>query len=305
MYATDMDHHFQKLHGDRVARYQEELERARREAERADSAELRDERVTRSLRESGIDVDYLLDLERESQEAGERFVERIRPPLVERSSLQSVDAKRRALYHGANQVFVPPYAATLLAPNTGLLKDNDGESGQVWVLPYDPSELNIKAVSSGSGWGCLTAVGGAPPPTAVMWFNFVPERSGLWWLIAYADLHGFHVMRADDSWYNCKSASFNVDAIIDVEQFDFWHGAQRTHVMGAQSDNISDYHLVDTSVALEYLTPLRAGDPVWVALTIEIDAFAQGGGSFAEINFADGAGNYIKPYGMFIMYQDQ
>jgi hypothetical protein len=305
VYTTDMDNYFLKLHEELVARYGEELERARSEIERADSAELRDERVTRTFRESGINVEYLLELERESKAALGRFVERVRQPLIERPSLRPMDAKRRNLYHSANQAFVPPYAATLLAPDIEVIENNAGQTSEFWVLAYDPREFNIKAVSAGSGWGCATAVGEMPPPTAVILFTFIPDKTGMWRLVANADLHGFYVMRADDSWYDCKGASFYIDSIIDVSQFDFWHGEQRARLIGADRGNVSTYQLVDARVTREYMTILREGDPVWVALTIEIEAFAQGEGSYAEINLSDGIGNYVKPYGMFIAYQGQ
>jgi len=132
---------------------------------------------------------------------------------------------------------------------------------------------------------------------------FVPDQTGSWWLDIYAEAHGFYVLRADDRWYNCKNARASVGVSVDVNQYGYWHGEQQTQLLDREDDNISLYELLDLPIGLAHSTPLRAGDPVCVALTLTIDAFALGSGSIAEVNFADGTGNYVKPYGLLAQFQ--
>jgi hypothetical protein len=302
----DVDRGFRRLHEARVKNYEEDLERYRRDAAQAESAQRADEGTIQSLRDAGVEVEPLRKLERQSEEALERFLARVRPSLVERPPLQAQDARRRALRfsaQSANRIVVPTHAATLLAVDRVDLDDMKGEGDGLWVLPFDPSELKLKRASTGSGWGCVAAVAGPPPPTAVIWFMFVPDQTGSWWLNVYAEAHGFYVLRADDRWYNCKHATASVGVSVDVNQYDYWHGEQQTRLLDRDDDNISLYELLDLPIGLAYSTSLRAGDPVYVALTLTIDAFALGSGSFAEVNFADGTGNYVKPYGLLAQFQ--
>jgi hypothetical protein len=292
-----IDSAFRRHHESIVSAYERQLEEYKTESERQLSwRRRREQRTFETLRAAGLDLDALSSFDRESEEELQEFLSSIRPDLLGRAPSRSVQASKRIL-HGTplqRRVTTPVYGATLLAPHRANLERNEGESGNPWVLPNDPTELRIEDSSTGSGWGCW-AEASPPPPEADMWYTFTPDQTGQWFLWVFTDLHGFYILRADDSWYNCKSASVEIVAGMDVEQYDTWHGPLEASQLKLSDDNISTYQLFDRTPWLQYVTPLRAGDPVWVRAWITVDAFAAGGGSYAEANFAAGSGNYIQP----------
>jgi hypothetical protein len=292
-----MDSEFRHHHEAAISAYEQRLEKYKAENESQESSRRRrEQRTFETLRATGLDLDLLDSFDRESEEELQNFVREIRPSLLDRVPSRSAEASTRVLYATPlpRRATMPVYGATLLAPRRENLEGNEGESGNPWILPNDPSELRIQDSSRGSGWGCW-AEAFPPPPEVDMWYTFTPDQTGQWFLWVFTDLHGFYVLRADGSWYNCRDASVSVVAGMDVEQYSYWHGPVEASQLKVDSGNISTYELFDHTPWLQYVTPLRAGDPVWVRAWISVQATAVGRGSYAEINFAAGTGNYIKP----------
>src|SRR5215470_2272716 len=293
-----MDSAFQRHHESIVSAYERQLEEYKTENERQLSwRRKREQRALETLRAAGLDLDTLASFDRESEEELQQFLSSVHPGLLGRAPSRSAQASKRIMYETPLQrrITTPVYGATLLAPDSANLEGDEGETGNSWVLPYDPRELKIKDSDTGSGSGWLAEGGPRLPPEADMWYTFTPDQTGLWFLWVFIDLHGFYILRADDSWYNHKSASVSVVAGMDVEQYDSWHGPLEASQLQLSAGNISTYQLFDRTPQLQYVTPLRAGDPVWVRAWITVNAIADGAGSYAEANFAAGTGNYIKP----------
>src|SRR6266498_1745103 len=180
----DIDRELRALHQQVVERYARQIDRSRRD-EGMTEVEQANERAAATVRSIGTDMDLVARLEQDGEQALERFLAEVRPGLIDRPSLHSQDAKIRILHHSfarSSHLVVPAYASTLLAPDRTEIENNQGEQGgqsNWWIMPYDPSECKISRSTSGSGWGC-GAYGMTPPATCVMWYTFVPDRSGLW-----------------------------------------------------------------------------------------------------------------------------
>jgi hypothetical protein len=287
---------FRHLHTEAVEQYEHELcehreERARLEKLRS-SAE---SRLDQTLTSAGFDLEQLRAFEKEEAATLAKTLREMRPKLVDRPSQSEHAAQLRQLYYEVPHprgVTVPPYAATLLAPEGTSLEGNPGERGNPWVRPFFPDRIRIKAgPSQGDGSGCWAGISHAV--SALIWFTFVPDETCFWELRAKIGLHGFHVLISDDTFWTCKNAEISVTAGIDALQY-VWHGRQDVSLLDLERDNINWFSLFDSLPVLEMITPFRAGDRAWVAVNVTINASAKGSGTYAEINFADGH-NYVEP----------
>jgi hypothetical protein len=297
---------FQRLQKDVVEGYEHELELHREELVRlAQLKSASEKHLDEALASVGLDLDRLKAFDRHEEDLLEATLQDMRPELLDRPSQHQQTARLRQLYYELPHpggVAVPPYAGTLVAAEAASLEGNAGEWGNPWVLPYDPGLLRIKtSLARGSGSGCW-AVGIPPPATAWVWFTFVPDRTGPWYMRASVSLHGFYALVSNDTFWTCKSAEVHVSAGIDAEQYEVWRGRHWVPVLDIEYDNVNRFALFDRLPVIEMTTPVRAGDPVWVLANVTISAFAKGSGAYAEVNLADG-NNYVEPV-VLIAYPD-
>jgi hypothetical protein len=296
----ELDRRFRKLLRETIRGYEKELKKDTEQHERwAKPRKQREEQVREILRASQIDLERLDRLIKEDEQLLQEFLHEVRPPLVERPSRQAENAKRLAQLSGlsiCNRNQATVYAATLLAADSANLEGNPGRQGNPWILPLNPGLVKIKARSQGQGWGCyaLGPTYGPSRAAAVFWFLFVPEKTATWNLLPLVNLHGFYILRADDDWWNCKHCQTRVEASVNVYQY-YWNGEKRFSLLDIGAGNINEARLFNEYGQFDYQAGLRAGDLAFVKVTISINVYAQGGGSFSEVNFSDGIGNFIEP----------
>jgi hypothetical protein len=304
MADANVDQQFHLLHNELVAAYEKNLKRERDQREQLATLRERHHEQTREIMSaSQLDMERLDRLAQEDEEALKDLLREVRQPMIERSTQQAEDAKRFSLRSSLpipNLSKFPVYATTLLATNHAHLEENPGTKGNPWILPWNPSKVKITASMGGDGWGCGSrALGITENAQAVFWFAFIPPATAMWHLLALVNLHGYYIIRANDEWWNCKTASVSVGASVDVFQY-YWNGARGFDLLEVSGDNISANNLWDGWEQFDYQTGLRAGDWAFVKVMISLDAYAQGGGSYSELNFSTGLGNYIEPVILFV-----
>lgn len=245
------------------------------------------------LQDCGVERQRLDRLEAQEQEQLNRYLDGIRPGLVESPPrprrAESDEAPHAALLAELGPTLTPVKSDVL----TQLRSTSEAEFTTL-------SRRDLKASMSGSGWGCWVEENPAYPDTmAYWWYSYTPSttRSYNFWVSApYA---GFYVIRADDSWYNCKYAKSYAFYEVDVYQH-YWRGADRRTVIDRRDDNINQSGQVAGAIYWFFSQPLLANIPVTVRVTATLDVYAQGGGSYAELNFADGADHYLDPPAVII-----
>ncbi len=295
----EIEQQFRELNEGIVKEYEDELRDLKEQQERRRKKLQEDEKEVRDiLRDSRIDVDRLEELEHKGANDLKEYLKDVRPKLIDRPTRLPMDFKERSVYASissqAGSTLVSPYGASLLAPKKSLIKQVEGETGNPWILPFNPEEINILDISEGSGWGCW-ATGKAPPVKYNVWFNFVPDETSMWDLITIFGFHGFYILKAHDRFNNCKSAEVLTEVKMNVYQY-FWHGWKNFKLIDKDDDNIELTKFYDSGHLFDYTTNLKAGDSTWVLVQVSVQASANGGGSYAEINFSDGTANYIKPF---------
>ena len=242
----------------------------------------------------------------EKQEAAlDAFLRAARGKVANRRSASAAEAARAAAIRSAvlaesGHMTLPPYTATVFAPDKSALKDvaglTDWTNGAInsgWVFPDDPSQIHIKdtrhypnALCWDNRWD--------PPPEFAVHFTFVPATTTTYEMTAILAFHGFYVLRCDDSWWNCRDASVKLDVQMNVHQYtdDGWKDFPLLYVENSNVEEVVSY---DRTHFLDYTVGLRAGDPVVVTVKGTVLASAHGGGAYAELNFEAGTANYIQP----------
>jgi hypothetical protein len=254
------------------------------------AGETHEKKQIKYLNSMGITADVLNEDLRKDAEALQVHLAEVRPGLISRPSSPASDAAHRASLSsqlGVRTSIVPPYGVF-----TPPFPPSD-EITQGWVFTDSPN-LKIKADStgSGSGWGAVAQ----PPPTPYdVTFTFTPAETATYDLTAVFAFHGFYVLRADDGFLTSKSAELSLDVQMSANQYIDLTWQNFPSPIDANGDNIDEFESYDRTIFFDYSAPLRQGDPVIVTTRITLNAFANGSGSYAEINFADGTANYIQP----------
>lgn len=167
-----------------------------------------------------------------------------------------------------------------------------GSDGSVYWQGYNPGNIDLWDTASGSGSGIFGT--GAASFTVHMdhWFAYTTEASRFYNHNIYVPFHGFEIARADDGFWDSKEAHVR----IDLSALGYQYNAKpmgRTNVFDIDSQNINSNDRIDGWRTMYYADLLGGGDTAYLRVTSSFYVYARGGGSFAELNFSDGAANYL------------
>lgn len=303
--VDEVEGEFRRLRKSVLDEYESELERAGEElVAQAKSHKLKQRETRRVLAESGIDVNKLDSLEEVQEEQLNELLQRVRPRFVDRAPAFDVSLRDRTVrstfysHLGWSQASL--LGADLLASDLNALANVEGEVGNPGVWFYDASQVkDLQAIAKGSGWGCW-AYGHVPYANKVFWwYGWIPPVTGTYRIWGSIDYHGFYILYADDCWYNCKNAEVHAYTDVDVHQY-FWRGRREARVIDKGDGNISESSVLSGTKSWSFYEELGGGDAVWLKVSFAIDVDARGGGSYAELNFANGKANYLDAPIMFL-----
>jgi len=268
----------------------------------------RDKRRAALLAAAGIDAKKLEATQqkqgREEEPLLKELRDGVRKRYVNRPSKRAADAKEQALRAAvlaeAGLTSVPIFGASMFVADVApfqkspfwnlLATEGSIEPASGWYLPTDPSLLRSHLTTGGDGIDKQIDIYAS--------YTFVPDETGTYDLTVGFSFHGWYYVRSIDSWWTLGLARVQMDLGIVVHQYvndpgwlsNFFERSTR------QSSDTGVYGLIDQTTAFSMTTQLKAGDPVVVTVQIRLKAFADGDdASFAEINFEDGAANYIQP----------
>lgn len=282
-------------------RKEEIRQRQRQKASRAERADQREEEA--SLEAAGLDVGSLRKLENERVEEAREELEEIEKRMAKESS-ESVEAKGLEV----EDSFLPESSRML----TPVWVAGFSDSEETHPAPYAEgsaaelsasSDLNSQLVlsggscknyynwASGGGWGCTDGVG-SNQSWVEFGFWFRPEVNKHYAVIPKYRYRGFHIVRADDEWYNCKHASVKLTQWVNVRQYN-WKGWTSETVYNIGSANINRNQRFDDDRTMYSSYLLGGGDWAFIRCVIGLYARAKGGGSYAKNDFSTGSANYL------------
>ncbi|MEP7229324.1 MAG: hypothetical protein ABI691_03680 [Ginsengibacter sp.] len=295
----ELEKDFRHMNSLLIEEYEQAVKEFKKEEkEKGPMKEQHDIAKKKMLTDAGFDIKKI---EREEEKETIAFQKRLaikRKELINRKPNLFIKSQEKSLYSqilkGDRYSVLTPFGACLMAPDTKLVESVEGERGNPWVFPYDPSQIKIMASGHIGGWTCWQAYGSAPPPTANIWFNFVPDRTGKWDFSAIVAFDGFYVLRSDDSWYNCRNAWVKLKATARVHQYS-WQGKKNYTLLSEEESNADYTRLFNSTEWMDTSGVLQAGDITWILVTITLEAMSSGSGTYAELNFQSGTANHILP----------
>ncbi len=215
-----------------------------------------------------------------------REVEEIKKQLI--ATPVAAEAET-ALHPGlAGTQLVGASALGWFSPYYGVLHWSDGTV--VWE-GYNPGNIDLWDWAEGAGTG--NGGTGAASRTLIMdwWFTYRPTTSGYYNHSISVPYHGFYIVRAFDDWLTSKEAQ----ARIDLSAVGYQYGYKATssvNLFNLRGTNINAYARFDGSRSMVY-TDMLAADTAYLRVSSSFYVYARGSGSHAQLNFNDGAANYI------------
>jgi hypothetical protein len=234
------------------------------------------------------------------------FLEEYRPKSANRPSAGVDVSKDAAIRSGvlaqSGHMVLPVFVSSIFTADKkqfdgvvgiGPNKWTDGAINSGWVFPDDPSRIRIR--DSEHDESLCWPNHYFPPPEFATHFTFVPASTGTYEMTAVLGFHGFYVLVSDDSWWNCRFAYVRLTAQMNVHQYVDSGWKDFPPLLQVEKQNAQEVDNFDRTFFLDYTAALRVGDPVVVTVKGVVEAFSHGGGTYAELNFADGTANYIEP----------
>lgn len=161
---------------------------------------------------------------------------------------------------------------------------------------YNSSTQKRYNWASGGGSGLFGTGAASNTQWVEFGFWFRPAVTKVYSIIPTVVFRGYYIVKADDSWYDSKEARAHVNIWVNAYQYN-WKGWSTHNVMSVGGDNINVTNRLDTNRSVYHSALLAAGDWAFIRVVVEMYVYARGGGSYAELNFAAGTGNYLQcPY---------
>ncbi|HWW73232.1 MAG TPA: hypothetical protein VN089_25075 [Duganella sp.] len=215
-----------------------------------------------------------------------REVEDIKNKLI---AAPVAEEEETAVHPGlAGNQLVAPSALGWFSPYYGVLHWSDGTV--VWE-GYNPGDIDLWDYAAGAG----TGIGGTGAASATLimdwWFTYIPATSGYYNHYISVPYHGFYIVRSFDDWLTSKEAQ----ARIDLSAVGYQYGYKATssvNLLNVRGSYINTSGRFDGSRTMVY-TDLLAADRAYLRVSSSFNVYARGSGSYAQLNFNDGAANYI------------
>lgn len=285
--------------------------RADWEAEQAIGRRVSDE-VRQILGRSNLDPAAMDELRKAENKRMHEYVEEVRRRGLERDPQRDVRLREEAeralgyIQTGWSQPYL--IGADMIAETPEQLKGYEGEMGNPSKWLYEANESRrLKAWTTGSA-GC---VGGWSycPSTAIWYYAWPATALGKCSVSVWLGYHGFHNLYAIPiPWDFCAYAGVIATAKVQVYQqvsypkYSKFLGEDEHDVINKYAYGLVSFGILDGSAQLKTDVNITSLSQVYIAVSLSLQVAARGPVSYAELNFQDGAANYVSPPFIAITY---
>jgi len=166
-----------------------------------------------------------------------------------------------------------------------------GSDGTVYWQGYNPGNIDASCFANGSGSGLFGTGAGSFTVYVDWWFSFTAPQNRNYSHTIQVPFNGFYIVRADDGWFDSKEARVNISLTSRGYQYNY-KPAVTNNVLSVGNDNINVNDRFDGWRTM-YYSDLLGADRAYLLVTAALYVYARGGGSTAQLNFADGSANYL------------
>jgi len=189
-----------------------------------------------------------------------------------------------------------PSGITTLFPYYLTLYNSNG--GVIWQGP-NPGRATLSTDCQGSGSG-IFGTGACSGTVRAEWWYYHSTSTSRWYSYTMnAPFAGFYIDYSDDGFWDSKEARISLDVSIIGYQYGYKSNSN-ANLLYYDSQNIDVNNRFDET-AIEYYGDLLGGpDIAYLRVSESFTVYARGGGSHAELNFADGSANYLDPPWVYV-----
>lgn len=166
-----------------------------------------------------------------------------------------------------------------------------GSNGSVYWQGYNPGNIDLSDHANGSGSGIFGTGAGSFTVYMDWWFSYVAPNNRNYAHTIWVPFHGFYILHADDGFWDSKEARARIDLSAVGYQYNY-KATGSTNVFEMDSQNIDVNDRFDGWRTM-YYSDLLGADRAYLRVSASFKVYARGGGSTAQLNFADGNANYI------------
>jgi len=188
------------------------------------------------------------------------------------------------------------FRGQLIAPNslgwfTPYYGTLHGSDGSVYWQGYNPGNIDLSDYANGAGSGIFGTGAGSFTVYMDWWFTYTAPTNRNYGHTIWVPFHGFYILYSDDGFWDSKEAHARIDLSAVGYQYNY-KGTGSTNVFDIDSQNINVNDRFDGWRTM-YYSDLLGADQAYLRVTSSFYVYARGGGSTAQLNFADGNANYM------------
>jgi hypothetical protein len=248
------------------------------------------ERAMSRLGDMAEVVRRLGDESSSTAEEAHQQVQQMRAQLVEGpKGDESIRFSDRAAVVSAAQLYA------VLSPYYVRLYNSDGTN---YYTSYNPGNVDLWDDAQGSGSGLFGTGAASIDVLADWWFYFYPNTNRWYNYTIAAPMHGFYICYADDGFWDSKEAHVRLDISATGYQYNT-KATSSVNLFDYDGQNINLANRYDNNPII-YYSDLLGVDIAYLRVTQSLYAYARGGGSHGELNFSDGAANYLGPPSVYV-----
>jgi hypothetical protein len=277
-------------------RNREMLELIAEKRTQRDAAADKEKRALDEMRGMGIEMDRFDAFHANLVGTQEREIAEIRskyaadpaaPSRIDPQLYRSVALNATLVSGEAKSLEVPSYAAVFSTKD-----DQDSLAGGTGTDVYNYTVIDAWDWAKGAGSGLFGSGAGSYQVWAEWGYWFMPNANKYYSVNCHNVFRGYYIVKADDGFWTSKYARAYISVWVNVWQYN-WKGWTNVGVLDVRDDNINVNNRFDTDRHTYYSALLGGGDWAYVRNVVGLYVYARGGGSYAELNFATGAANYL------------
>lgn len=259
------------------------------------AAELRLAEGLKRYKAAGLDVTKLEAFRQEQEKGRAQELDDVKKRYAAKATEPKVIAPETFRAAALEAAIAPADACDLPPSWAAVFSTKDAEdklAGGTGTDVFNYMIIDAWDWASGGGNGWFGSGAGSYQVWAEWGYWYFVPASKFYGITTHDQFRGFYIVRSFDDWWISAYSRALVSMWTNVWQYN-WKGWSNVNVLDVGGDNIDVNQRLDTDRHFYSTALLAGGDWAYVRSVIGLYVYARAGGSYAELNFATGAANYL------------